>query len=313
MVELQGSKTCRGLHVDAVTPCLSCIAPVAALLLSSSLVVAQPTASDAEKFEANVDRSALALGEHQQFRNKSSNYHRRLAEFVAGNMMFVVLHEMAHGVINQMDIPVLAREEDAADSFAATRLLKIESGISDRVLMEAAQGFFTSNRRDKKEGNPILYYDQHGLDLVRAYRIVCLMVGFDKDKYRQLADETKLPEDRQASCATDYSKTAHAWDMVLQSHLRAADQPKASIRVVYGDANGDLEIHARAFRSIQLLELIAAHAADQFVWPEPFTIEMQSCGFINAVWVPSTRKLTLCYELASDFADLYNAYGDLQE
>jgi hypothetical protein len=43
--------------------------------------------------------------------------------------------------------------------------------------------------------------------------------------------------------------------------------------------------------------------------PMPFTIEMRSCGFINAVWVAATRKLTVCYELADDFADLYRVHG----
>jgi hypothetical protein len=58
-----------------------------------------------------------------------------------------------------------------------------------------------------------------------------------------------------------------------------------------------------------LLEFVAQHLADGYVWQAPFTLEMQSCGYINAAWVSSTRKLTLCYELAEDFADLYRAYG----
>jgi hypothetical protein len=36
---------------------------------------------------------------------------------------------------------------------------------------------------------------------------------------------------------------------------------------------------------------------------------MQSCGGPNAQWVPSTNTLTVCYELAEDFAELYRAYG----
>jgi hypothetical protein len=88
----------------------------------------------------------------------------------AGNMMFVVLHEMAHAIISDMEIPILAREEDVADSFG----------------------------------------------------------------------------------------------------------------------------HTQTFRSIQLLEIIARHAADQFVWSAPFTLEMEICGFVNARGVAKTRKLTLC-------------------
>jgi hypothetical protein len=45
-------------------------------------------------------------------------------------------------------------------------------------------------------------------------------------------------------------------------------------------------------------------------WPVPFTLEMQSCGFPNARYDPSTHKLTVCYELGADFAELYRSYGE---
>jgi hypothetical protein len=61
-----------------------------------------------------------------------------------------------------------------------------------------------------------------------------------------------------------------------------------------------------------LLETVAGRAADDFAWPASFTLEMQSCGSPNAGWDPSTRKLTLCYELAGDFAELYRGYGDVR-
>jgi hypothetical protein len=126
------------------------------------------------------------------------------------------------------------------------------------------------------------------LDLVRAYQIVCFMVGSNEDKFKNLADETKLPEDRQKSCARDYNKAASSWGLALKAHLRAPDQPKTKIDVVYGEGKGNLDGFAQAARSIMLLEPLAQHAADLFVWPAPFTIEMQSCGFINAAWDPST-------------------------
>ena len=84
-----------------------------------------------------------------------------------------------------------------------------------------------------------------------------------------------------------------------------AQQPAA-----YGDGKGKLlEVIAKASRDIRLLEPVARLAADQLVWPAPFALEMQSCGFINAAWVASAHKLTLCYELAADFGELYRTYG----
>jgi len=224
-------------------------------------------------------------------------------------MLFVLLHEMAHATITEMGLPVLGRGEDAADSFADTRLIKLGSAFSDRVVAAAAEGWFLADRRDQKEGNTVPFYDEHGLNQVRAYLIVCYIVGADKKKFNELARETKLPEDRQDSCAGDYSKAANSWDLILKPHLRVPDQPKTKIDVVYGESKGKLEAVAQAARSIMLLEPVATLSADQFAWPTPFTLEMQSCGFINAAWVASTHKLTLCYELAADFAELYRDYG----
>jgi hypothetical protein len=130
-----------------------------------------------------------------------------------------------------------------------------------------------------------------------------------RGQFKNLANETKLPKDRQDSCALDYNKAANSWGLALKPHLRTPDQPKTKIDVTYGEAEGNLKGIAQAARSIMLLEPVAQHLADGFVWPAPFTLEMQSCGYINAAWVPPTRKLTLCYELAEDFAELYRVYG----
>jgi hypothetical protein len=287
------------LHIPLLLP----------LVLAVEPVFAQPTASEAEQLQARIDAAALAHAGDARYRGLSPKDRHGLAEFVAGNMLFALLHETGHAVVNEMGLPVLGKEEDAADSFAATRLIIAASGFSDRVLTEAAKGWFMTNRRDKKEGDPVPPYDAHGLDLVRAYQIVCFMVGSNADKFKTLADETKLPKDRQESCARDYSKAANSWGLALKPYLRTPDQPKTKIDVTYGEGEGNLKGIAEAARSIMLLEPVAEHLADGFVWPAPFTLEMQSCGYINAAWVPSTRKLTLCYELAEDFAELYRAYG----
>ena len=58
-----------------------------------------------------------------------------------------------------------------------------------------------------------------------------------------------------------------------------------------------------------MLDLVAQQSTDALAWPRPFVLEWQSCGFINAQWVETTQKLTLCYELAQDFAQLYRDYN----
>ena len=107
----------------------------------------------------------------------------------------------------------------------------------------------------------------------------------------------------------DYSNASWSWDQVLKPHVRPADQPATKIDVIYGEAKGPLEMAANTMKSIGLLEAIGTHTAEAFVWPAPFTLEAQTCGFPNARWDLQTHKLVVCYELAADFAELYRAYG----
>jgi hypothetical protein len=290
------------------------------LAFSTQPVVAQPAASQPTapsqslappgKFQARIDAAVRALRDsNPRFKSLSPQYVQGLVEFVSGNMLFVLLHEMAHASITQMRLPVLGKVEDAADSYAAMRLIRVGSDFSRRVLSEAAKGWFLAARRDQKSGDKVAYYDEHGLNQQRAYQIVCLMVGSDEKQFKDLATKTKLPEERQDSCAGDYGKAAYSWDLLLKPHRRAPDQPRTKIDTVYGPAEGRAATAQQVARSIRLLETVAAHAADDFAWPMPFTLEMQSCGFPNARWDLSTHKLTLCYELAADFAELYRVHG----
>jgi hypothetical protein len=287
-----------------------------AIVTGVELAFAQPVPSQSanpappSNFQARIDAAALALREGDpRFKGQAAESVRGLVEFVSGNLLFVLNHEMAHAAITQMGLPVVGKMEDAADSYATLRVLGIGSDFSHRVLITAAKGWFLAERRDQGTGNNVEFYDDHGLNQQRAYQIVCLMVGSDEDKFKDLANESKLPEDRQGSCAGDYSNAAYSWDLLLKPHRRPADQPKTKIDVVYGPTEGKAAIAQKAIRSIRLLETVAEHAADDFTWPAPFTLEMASCGFPNARWDLPSRKLTLCYELAADFAELYRGYG----
>jgi hypothetical protein len=270
---------------------------------------AQPTPADFESFKTRIDESVRGLGNNSQLKGIPPNRREQLAEFVSGNMLFVLLHELGHATIGELDLPVLGREEDAADSFASLTLIHIKSEFSEHVLEQAAKGWFMADRRDKKEGVPVAYYDEHGLNQQRAFQIVCYMIGADPVRFKKLAEETKLPKDRQQRCSADYKNAAEAWGVLLRPHVRSADQPQTKIDAVYGDAKGKLEFVAQMARAIRLLDGVAARSSELVVWPAPFSLEMRTCGFVDARWYQSLHKITLCYELAEEFAELYRDYG----
>src|ERR1700742_2743065 len=114
-------------------------------------------------------------------RGKTAEQIKDGVEFVTGNVLFVLAHETGHALISVFELPVLGREEDAADSLATILALKMSSSFTDRVVKNAARGWFLSDQRDKKDGSPSPFYDEHGLDLQRAYTIVCLLVGGQPD------------------------------------------------------------------------------------------------------------------------------------
>jgi Putative metallopeptidase len=282
-----------------------------AVMFIAGPVFAQPAPAQSGALQARIDAAALALEKNPRFKGLSPQYRQVIAEFMAGNTLFVLLHELAHAATSQMPIPALAGKEDAADSFAVLQLIKLSSGFPDRVIGESAKGWFLSDQRNRENGDPVAYYDAHGLDQARAHQIVCLMVGTGEDKYQRLAAATKLPKDRQDSCAGDFSAASGSWDTALGPHLRRPDQPRTRIDVAYGEAKGGkLEAVAQALRAIMLLETVAERMADTYAWPAPIAIEMQTCGYPNAQWLPKVHKVVLCYELAGDFADLYRGYGD---
>jgi Putative metallopeptidase len=262
-----------------------------------------------EQFRARLDEAARAMENIPRLKSLSQQQRKDVVEFVAGNMLFVLTHELGHALIGEMDLYVLGREEDAADAFAVTAMLEVGTEVSARVLVQAATGWFLSDKRNQAEGIELNFYDDHGLDRQRAYQIVCLMVGSDANKFAEAADKAKLPKSRQQTCEDDYGIASSSWSTALKPHLRGADQPKQKIDVVYGPAKGPVEVIAQAFRTIKLLETVANLAAERYAWPRPITLEMLSCGQPNAHWDLDGHKIVICYELGQDFAMLFRDFG----
>jgi hypothetical protein len=281
-----------------------------ALLVAANPASAQYAAEQAAAFQQRVDEAARMLDSSPRLRDLSHERRRGIVLFVTGNMLFTLLHEMGHVHIHEMGLPVLGREEDAADSFAVVTMLKVGSSFSRDVLVQATMGWFLSAYRDEKEGAKLPFYDVHGLDRQRAFQIVCLMVGSDPDKFKDLAEKIDMPEERQSTCRGDYSNASWSWETLMKLHRRAPDQAKTEIETVYGKGEGDLGAFEKLFRTLRLLETVADQASEEFVWRSPFTLEMQTCGVSNAQWNIATRKLTLCYELGAELAQLYRQYGE---
>jgi hypothetical protein len=280
------------------------------LLIGAMPANGQKASPEPQRARARMENAVREMGADKRMKKMSEEQQWDMVEFVTGNMLFVALHELGHALVGQLRLPVLGREEDAADYFATLAMLETGTEFSVNVLVQAARGWFLSDRRDKKQGNMLTFYDEHGLDQQRAFAIVCLMVGSDAQQFKGLANWVQMPEDRQLTCRTDYENAKYAWDLVLKPSLRSPDQPRSSIDISYEPSSGSIDTYARSFRSIGFLETLAGYAGNRYVLPRPISMVMKGCGDSNAFWHTPTLRETVCYELADDFVELYQGYRE---
>lgn len=282
-----------------------CVGVLAFIAMSCGLLWARPLAN-----EAHLQAAVEAISTHPRVKDVPRDKLKATIEFAVGNLLFVLLHEAAHGLISDLELPVLGREEDAADQFATVTMLAMKTEFTHRTLVNSAKSWLISERRARDEGKITTYYGNHGLDLQRAYNIICLMVGSDSERFEDLANEVNLPDDRQKTCVFDYSNAQWSWEQALKPHQRAPNQKRTKYEIIYGKTEGTFDLFEKVVRRIGIIERVADRLVDLYVWKRPFTIEVLTCGSSGAKWVGADHKITLCYELAEEFVQLYKLHGE---
>jgi hypothetical protein len=81
-----------------------------ALMFTTEPAFTQSAPPGTADLQARVDAAALALGSNPRFKRLSAKERQQLAEFVSGNMLFVLLHEMGHATTTQFGLPILGKK-----------------------------------------------------------------------------------------------------------------------------------------------------------------------------------------------------------
>jgi hypothetical protein len=224
--------------------------------------------------------------------------------FAANNSLFVLYHEVGHLLVHQLDLPVLGREEDAADNMATWTLLNKHTPEADQALADAAHGWLLSGLTYNSNPDDSDYYASHSLDRQRAFQIVCLMVGSDDTAFKPIANEYAIDSGRQDSCHWDYQLTDRSLNQVLG--VRGNKTHKGvEVHVTYHDATGELKRAADAFRESGVFDQVADELRDNYHLADPVMFNAKRCGEANAFYDPNTLEIIFCYEMMQDFIDLY--------
>jgi hypothetical protein len=131
---------------------------------------------------------------------------------------FVLMHEVGHALVDLLDLPVLGREEDAADGFAAYAAVEY---AEDGELAIAASDLFAAFDAEDPEFEEADFFDSHALDLQRFYAISCLVYGADPDAYAGVVEGLDFDDERLDECPVEWDQVARSWEQVLEPHLRA--------------------------------------------------------------------------------------------
>jgi hypothetical protein len=140
-----------------------------------------------------------------------------IGERIGAVNSFILEHEFGHALIAAYKLPVLGKEEDAADAIATTLLLKAEGGAG----YAAAAAAFWADFSGRQEPPAIAdYADAHSLDLQRAFDILCWVAGSSRASYEEVAELEVLPPERLQTCPQEFEQVTASLTQELKPHLK---------------------------------------------------------------------------------------------
>lgn len=136
-----------------------------------------------------------------------------------GPIMDTFLHEVGHAVFDLWKVPVLGREEDAADFFSAYLMLKFNKEDARRLIMGTAYQYREYVRKPHVTLSVAKLADEHALPAQRFYNVLCIAYGSDEKLFGDLVKKGYLPKDRASDCKDEYKQIAYAYDKLLSPHI----------------------------------------------------------------------------------------------
>lgn len=131
-------------------------------------------------------------------------------------LLHTLLHEAGHAYVADQGIPILGKEEDAVDNFAAVIMLNYVDQGADATISAADMFAFESDDRPD-------YYDfyeyigEHSFDLQRYFATLCLVYGSDPDSHKDLLDEIEdeYRDEQKDKCIATFEEIDYNWKQVL--------------------------------------------------------------------------------------------------
>lgn len=231
--------------------------------------------------------------------------------FVHGNIEFVVLHELAHLLLNELEVPVIGPQEHAADYLATIALIRpdqVNPERTNRVLQYVSAvmyGFAGAWDLDKPDVNQLPYWDNHSLTIQRFYNVGCLLYGSNPETFPRIPAVIGLPERRASQCRAEYDRAYKAVAWLVSNYGRKETGVTPEIAISYGAAETVVSRQViDSVRQARVIEKIVNRFSRYFALTRPITVITRDCRMRQAYWSEEDREIVLCHELFNYFLAL---------
>ncbi|MFQ6554138.1 DUF4344 domain-containing metallopeptidase [Aestuariibius insulae] len=224
-------------------------------------------------------------------------------DFARNVTTHVLIHELAHALIREFDLPVLGNEEIIADAFATLYIAQVMPDRAKAIVTDRARSWIIEAA--EFPGTPDLK-GEHPPDARRAYRAVCLLYGFDPESYGDLPSWAGLSDNDAADCADAAPEIARSWRRLLTPLMAPDEFETREFRIEYGDS--DL---TDMVRESGLMEEIGGEIS-RFDWHSQITLFFDGCDG-GAGWSRSRRTIRLCDSYLQRFIDQEEAAALLED
>ena len=140
------------------------------------------------------------------------------AQFASDAMLHTLFHELGHALTDQLEIPIVGKEEDAVDGLASVLLLEYYDDGAE--MARNAAELFALEGEDRGELTDADFWGEHSLDEQRYFSTLCHVYGSDPAKYEGLADEMEFSDDRRDLCEETYLRLVADWNTLLDDALQ---------------------------------------------------------------------------------------------
>jgi hypothetical protein len=132
-----------------------------------------------------------------------------ISQMINGALNFIIFHELDHALIDVLKLPILGREEDAADQIGTFFMLNMTG--SPQALAGALWFFEDSSFAYSR----VHFAGVHSLGPQRQANLACWTYGSDPSRYGYLLASTMLTRERSQTCQREFRQLDSAVRQLL--------------------------------------------------------------------------------------------------